>query len=377
MADINPFPVSAYHGPDFFCDREDETKQLISHAQNGINSTLLSIRRMGKTGLIYHAFNKLEGKSEIECVYVDIYATQNLKEFTNYLNSAVLRALPEKKAIGKKFLDWMKGFKPVISYDPITGQPDVSFEYSVPTQYEKSLQALFEFLDRQDVKILIAIDEFQQITQYPEKNVEALLRSFIQKLKNVHFIFSGSSEHLLNELFNNSKRPFFASTQLIHLKSIKENFYRNFISAHFEDHKRKVSREALDFILAWTRCHTYYTQALCNRMFSTGLKQIEIEHVHEECGKLLNENEASYYIYRNLLAPMQWALLKAIAKEERVYHPTARQFLQQHRVGTPANVQRALEALLNKEMVFVSQDEEGKYYQVYDCFLSRWLENLD
>jgi hypothetical protein len=92
---------------------------------------------------------------------------------------------------------------------------------------------------------------------------------------------------------------------------------------------------------------------------------------------MLNENEASYYIYRNLLAPMQWALLKAIAKEEKVYHPTARQFLQQHRVGTPANVQRALEALLNKEMVFVSQDEEGKYYQVYDCFLSRWLENLD
>jgi AAA+ ATPase superfamily predicted ATPase len=377
MNDVNPFPVSAYHGPEFFCNREDETRQLITHAHNGVNTTLLSIRRMGKTGLIQHAFNKMAQKAEMECVYVDIYATQNLKEFTNYLNSAVLRALPEKKPIGKKFLDWMKGFKPVISYDPISGQPDVSFEYSVPRQYEQSLQSLFEFLDRQDTKILIAIDEFQQITQYPEKNVEALLRSFIQKLKNVHFIFSGSSEHLLNELFNNSKRPFFASTQLIHLKSIKENLYRNFIAAHFENNKRKISREALDFILAWTRCHTYYTQALCNRMFSTGLKQIEIEHVHEECGKMLSENEASYYIYRNLLAPMQWALLKAIAKEEKVYHPTARQFLQAHRVGTPANVQRALEALLTKEMVFVSQDEEGKYYQVYDCFLSRWLENLD
>lgn len=373
----NPFSVSSYQGPDYFCNREEESRQLITHAQNGVNTTLLSIRRMGKTGLIHHTFNKLGQKSDIECVYADIYATQNLKEFTNYLNSAVLRALPEKKEIGKRFLDWMKGFKPVISYDPISGLPEVSFEYSVPRQYEHALQSLFEFLDQQNVKILIAIDEFQQITQYPEKNVEALLRSFIQKLKNVHFIFSGSSEHLLNEVFNNSKRPFFASTQLIHLETIKEQHYRQFINEHFKSAGRHISREALDFILAWTRSHTYYTQALCNRMFSTGLKDIEIESVHEECGSLLNENEAGYYIYRNLLAPMQWALLKAIAKEEKVYHPTARQFLQQHRVGTPANVQRALEALLNKEMIFATHDEDGRYYQVYDCFLSRWLENLD
>lgn len=377
MNQNNPFPVTAYHGPTYFCDREEETWQLRSHVQNGINTTLLSIRRMGKTGLIHHLFDQIKQKPNVECIYVDIYATQNLKEFTNYFNSAVLRAFPERKAIGKKFLEWMKGFRPVITYDPMSGQPEVSFDYSVPRQYEQSLLSLFEFLDKQEITILIAIDEFQQITTYPEKNVEALLRSAVQKLKNVRFIFSGSSEHLLNELFNNSKRPFFASTQLIYLQSIKETIYSDFIQQHFANVKRKISDEALDFILAWTRCHTYYTQVLCNRMFATGIKEIDIEHVHEECGRILMENESSYYIYRNLLAPMQWALLKAIAAEEKVYKPMAKQFLQGHNVGTPANVQRALQALLDKEMIYAATDEDGRFYQVYDCFLSRWLENLD
>lgn len=89
---------------------------------------------------------------------------------------------------------------------------------------------------------------------------------------------------------------------------------------------------------------------------------------------LLNEHEPVFFQYRTLLTPNQWQLLKAIAREDKVYQPSAKHFIQKHLLGTPANVQRSLEALLKKEMVYKQKDESGLYYRVYDCFLARWLE---
>ena len=50
---INPFITIWYSGYELFCDREKEVKMLLSNAQNEVNTTLISVRRMGKTGLIY------------------------------------------------------------------------------------------------------------------------------------------------------------------------------------------------------------------------------------------------------------------------------------------------------------------------------------
>ena len=141
----------------------------------------------------------------------DIYASQSIKEFTESLSQAILQQIPEQKSIGKRFLDLLKGFHPILSYDALTGQPEISFEFTEQKGAEKTLAAIFQFLETQDRRILIAIDEFQQIANYPETNTEALLRSYIQQLKNVRFIFSGSNKHMMNELFNSAKRPFFSS----------------------------------------------------------------------------------------------------------------------------------------------------------------------
>jgi hypothetical protein len=371
--EINPFPLSGYHGSELFCDRRTETQKLISNIKNGVNSTLLSIRRMGKTGLVYHTFNSLGKSKNIHCVYVDIYSTQNLKDFTNQLGSAVLKAFPEKQSIGKKFMLLLKNFRPVISFDPLTNLPEVSFDFARPKEYENSLNGIFTFLESQGKTIVVAIDEFQQVTTYPEKNTEAMLRTIIQPLKNVRFIFSGSSKHLLNDIFSNSRRPFFASTQTLTLNPITKDEYGSFIREKFSSHKRKIGADSIGFICEWTRLHTYYTQAVCNRIFASGIKDITLQHVQMECNDLLKEQESIFFQYRTLLTSAQWELLRAIAKEDKLYHPSSKKFVSKHNVGTPSNVQRALEALLNKELIYNEQDEEGWHYRVYDCFLARWL----
>jgi uncharacterized protein len=369
----NPFPVTGYYGPGLFCDRVEETARLVSNAHNGINTTLLAIRRMGKTGLIHHAFDAMQARTQ--CIYVDIYATQNIRDFTNQLAAGILKAFPEKKSIGKQFMILLKSLRPVMSFDPLSGQPEVSFEFTNPRQYQASVESLFGFLEAQQKRVLIAIDEFQQVSMYPEKNTEAWLRTLIHPLKNVRFIFSGSNRHMLTQIFNNSSRPFFSSTQTLYLAEISHANYAEFIADRFRKHKRKINPDALQFLLDWTRRHTYYTQVVCNRVFASNEKNITRSHVQKLCATLLDEQETIFLQYRNLLTSAQWNLLRAIAREDKVYQVTGKNFIRAHPIGTASNIQRVIEALLTKEMVYREKDENGNYYRVYDCFLARWLEN--
>lgn len=203
--------------------------------------------------------------------------------------------------------------------------------------------------------------------------MEATLRTFIQNLKNTNFIFCGSNQLMMNEIFNDAKRPFFASCTPLKLDKIDIDDYTKFIKKLFNKNKREIDQESIDFILEWTDCHTYYTQYLCNRLYANGYKKITINEVRKTCNEILIQNEHIYFQYRALLTSAQWKLLKAFAKEEVVTQPNAIKFIQTHELGTSAMVKRGLDALIHKEMICVSYTESGVSYSVYDKFLMRWL----
>lgn len=370
----NPFKLRAYTTPDLFCDREDEVKQLLAYAKSGVNVTLFSLRRMGKTGLIQHFFYQLKAKNKQKTIYVDIYDTQNITAFTNRLATAILQEFPEEQSIGKRFLKLLKNFNPTISFDQFTGVPEVSLTFSSEQQQQYTLKNLLLFLEEQKQQVIVAIDEFQQIANYPEKNVEAILRTIVQQLNNVNFIFSGSIKHLLIEMFNSAKRPFFSSTTPMYLDKINEEEYRKFIVRLFEERKKKIKDDAVSFILKWTKRHTYYTQALCNKVYQISSKKVDLETVFQACDRILEEQEVVFYQYRKLLTSGQWNLLVAMAKEDVVFQPTGATFVGKYNLGNPTSVRRSLKALVDKEMVIHEIDKNGNnYYEVYNCFLSRWL----
>jgi sulfur carrier protein ThiS len=189
---------------------------------------------LGKTGLIFRFFELLHDEKYIETVYIDVYSSRNIDDFINLLADGILRKFSEKTNIGRQFLKLLKGFRAVFTYDDISGTPQVQFNYQTTNDKEYTLQKLLQFLDQQPSPVVVAIDEFQQIAEYPEKNVEALLRTQIQQLQSVQFIFSGSKKHTLVEIFSNVKRPFYSSTQFLTLKKIDKEKYRNFIRSNFE-----------------------------------------------------------------------------------------------------------------------------------------------
>lgn len=374
MSRKNPFPVIGYQGSDFFCDREKETELLSENLRSGLNSTLISLRRMGKTALVYHVFDKIVKEKEAYCLYVDLYPTRSISDLTRQLATAVMNVLPQKKRAGKRFISFLKGLRPVITYDPLTGRPEVRFEYAAAAEYEVTLLALLSFLNELDNRVFIALDEFQEIGSYREENSEALLRSMIQPLNNIHFVFSGSNRHMMREIFHNTQRPFFAATRIMSLSPIPTDSYGRFIAGQFASHGKGIDVEAVEFVLEWTRCHTYYTQSVCNTLFTRAAKHVDLQAAKTLCGEILEEQEKVFLQYRNLLTAGQWHLLMAVAKEGRVYQPQSGEFLSKHSLGIPASAKRALESLLTKEMIYEEIDDRGRYYSVYDLFLSRWLE---
>jgi AAA+ ATPase superfamily predicted ATPase len=333
---------------------------------------LISPRRIGKTGLIHNVFYCLKEQSKnANCFYIDIFATQNLLEFTTIFGKTVIGQLENKpQSVIKKIASFFKSFRPLFSFDEKTGMPTVSLDIR-SEQTQNSLQEIFSYLQKSNKTIYIAIDEFQQITEYPEKGVEALLRSYVQFLPNVHFIFSGSKKHLMDAMFSSANRPFYQSTQKINLREIEIGSYRKFAMGLFAKNKQKLPASVFDFVYENLQGHTWYVQLILNLLFSLDRISYSEQNAKDAINGVLQEENATYKTYCELITKGQLRLLKAIAKEQSVKSPFEQSFMQKYGLKAASSVKLALKSLTDKTLILA--DENGSYY-VYDRFFSLWLK---
>ena len=369
MKPNNPFLIAGYHSPEFFCDRKAETATILEALHNGRNVTLIAPRRMGKTGLIRHAFYQLKAqKSDIVTLYMDIYPTQSLGDFVRLLANTVLGQLDSvpQKALSR-IAQFIRSCRPVFTFDEVTGAPQVTVDVS-PTEEERTLKEIFDYLGSSEKRCYITIDEFQQIAEYPEKGVEALLRSYIQFLPNVNFIFAGSKQHVMQEMFASSKRPFYQSTQLLTIGAIKRDEYADFAMWHFSDNNLELPREVFDEIYDKFDGHTWYIQNLLNRLYGYN-RNVEIGLVSYAVEQIVTEQSYSYADLLKAYSAGHVRLLKAIAQEGCVKEVLAGDFISKHRLKAASSVRSALKKLIENELVYQTADG----YIIYDRFMGEWL----
>ena len=369
MTPKNPFLITGYHSPEYFCDREPETTSITEALLNGRNLTLISPRRMGKTGLIHHVFNQLQKKHpDIVVLYMDIFSTQNLGEFVRLFANTVfgkLDSTPQKtmSRIGK----FIKSFRPVMTFDEFTGTPKFTVDIR-PESEDASLQEMFAYLQSAGKRCCIAIDEFQQIAEYPEKGVEALLRSHIQMMQHVNFIFSGSKRHIMQDMFMSAKRPFYQSAQMFSLDSIDKEKYFRFAADFFKTQGRELTKETFLYLYDEFHGHTWYIQSILNRLYGYS-ETPDIHMINHAISEILDE---STYIYESLLSAFTASnirLLKAIAKENCVKEINSGDFITRNRLKAASSVNTSLKKLIDKELIY----KTAHGYIVYDRFMAIWL----
>lgn len=365
---MNPFLISGYKSPEYFCDREVETEKIVNAIQNVRNITLVSERRLGKTGLLKHVENQI-GK-EITFIYIDLYATLDLQDFILLLSNAVLQKLePFSDKVIKKITAFFSSLRPRFSFDPQSGTPNLELSITNKSDADLTVTMLFEYIRQSENKVTVAFDEFQQILRYPEKNMEALLRTEIQKDFTNCFIFCGSQTHLMISIFNEYARPFYQSTEILPLGKIEKSRYAQFISQHFEKNNMKLSVSTAEHIYELNQGITYNVQYMCNKLFSYNSNEVTTEMASGILTEIINENEIVYYNYRELVTELQYNILKAVAKEEAVEKPLSNSFIKKYKLGSASSVKSGIDTLVTKGMLIFNNG-----LRITDWYFSLWLK---
>ena len=368
----NPFLTKGYMSPQYFCDREEETEAILSAIQNGRDIVLYGKRKMGKSALIKHVFNQLDKKTMT--TWVDLLPSENFGDFLTLTATAVLNAYEESDPIHKKLWDGVKKLRPTINYDELSGLPSVSFDFRDPTARINTFSELIRLLSKISKKVVLALGEFQQIQQYPEKNIEEHLRTLLQSLPNVTLIFSGSDQHMLLDMFNQIDRPFYEFGQYLKLGPIDSEKYVDFIEEHFNKHKRQIDRGDIYGFIEWCNHRTMNIQILANRLFSTQKKKISMKDINQMKETILKEKEDIYYTLRRVVSKGQWKVITAFAQEGKVYEPYGKTFMQKYGFSNSSTIRRVVQFCLDRGLLYQSYDGEESFFEIDDVFLRRWVE---
>ncbi len=369
---INPFIISGYVSERYFCGREKETQELIQEITDGNNVAIIATRRMGKSDLIRHVFNQSEICASYYTFYVDIYATRTLREFVYLLSKEIVDELkPQGQKSISRFWNYIKSIQAGVSFGP-TGEPSFNLQLGDLQQPETTLDEIFKYLQTADKPCIVAIDEFQQTALYPEKNIEAILRTYIQKCSNAKFIFAGSQRHLMGQMFTSASRPFYQSVSIMNIGPIDIDKYKTFAVHHFEDVGKKLDTETVDKVFAVCHNITWYVQKMFSILYSRTSRgeTCRPDMVMPTLAYILSTLD---YTYKETLFRMpkkQKEVFVAIAKEGEAKNITSGSFVKKYKLPSPSTVQAAVKGLLENDYL----THELGVYTVYDLFLGYWIQ---
>lgn len=374
---INPFIINGVIPDKYFCDRKKETEKLLRCIYNQSNVLLTSPRRMGKTQLIRHLYQMGNVSKDYHTFYIDIYSTTSLQEFILLLGKEVYSNLASQgKKVLDSFIGALKSLSGSFGYDALTGLPSFDVKLGDIRMPELTLSEIFDYLENADKPCICTIDEFQQIGKYPEKNVEALLRTHIQKMNNCRFIFAGSDRHTLENMFNSPAKPFYNSVEQMYLDRIDKPVYVGFMRKCFEETCRPIPDLAvLEYVYDLFEGHTYYVHQTMHNVFAyyDSKDTISVDQINDVVCGIIQDKEHSFLTQLSLLNYTQKETLIAIAKDIEASEVTSAAFVKRHSLQSPSAVQNAIRTLLSLQMISYRQDGRTKIYAISDRFLQMWI----
>ena len=355
-----------------FTDRKNETNRLLLNFQQGINTILISPRRIGKTSLVRKVC-ELAKSDDLKIVYLDIFSCRSDREFYDAFATAVLRQTSSKL---EEWIDNAKRFlsritpKFSIGTDPMT---DFSVSLELNTKSEDVadiLQLPEKIASEKGIKIVICIDEFQQIAEFSDsKTFQKRLRTVWQLQQNVSYCLFGSKKHLMNELFERRSLPFYKFGDALYLQKIATEDWVKYICERFGATNKSISPSLAERIVQKVDNHSSYVQQLAWLVWIHTDKVATEENFEEAWQDLLDQNTPLFEKQTENLTGYQLNFLRAIidgvSKEF-----TTKNVLEKYNLGTSSNVAIVKRALIKKELI----DIEKKEIVISDIVLKEWLK---
>ena len=367
-----PFNYGTLASGDYFTNREKETQRLINNFNLGINTVLISPRRWGKSSLVLKAAQEtIKKEKKIKIAFLDLFAVRTEEEFYNYYASTLIKAA---SSVWDEKIELMrKVFKTVIPKVNLSPDPTADIAFSL--NWEEIKKKPDEILDlaenlciAKNIKIVVCIDEFQNISQFDSGNLLIKkLRSFWQKHTRASYCLYGSKRNMMLTLFENKGSAFYKFGDLILLHKIETQYWIPYIQLRFKATGKQISAEQAEAIALAMENHPYFVQQLALEVWYLTKETTAVNFLEEAIAELTIKNNILYQKELESLSSTQIGFLKAIIDGAQNF--TSIEVLGKYKLGTAGNVKRIREALIHKEII----DFTGKKYEILDPVFKIWF----
>ena len=359
-------------GGDNFTDRIEETKRIKLDFENGINVILISPRRMGKTSLIKKVISEMDSP-EIKVVYMDIYDCRSEYDFYNRFAETMMKSTGNQlEQVMENIKRFLVRVSPKLSFSP---EPNSEFSVSLgitPKDYspEEILDLPERIAKEQGIKIVVCIDEFQQIGEFADSlTVQKRLRGVWQHHQHVSYCFFGSKKHLMENIFQSRRMPFCQFGEMLHLKCIPTEYWVPFICSRFEKYGKKISEEYAARICHTVKNYSSYVQQLAWNVMAETEIEVNEESFTEGFNALLEQNSSLFIQQTEGLTTYQLNFIRLLCNGIHSGFNT-QSVVEQYSLGSKSNVDRIKKCLIDRELITI--EKEGVF--LADCVFELWFK---
>jgi AAA+ ATPase superfamily predicted ATPase len=367
----NPFAYSNYVTGDSFCNREKEIVQMLEYVKGSQNVLLYSHRRQGKSSLIRQVFREIKNKNlKLGAMHIELYGTISEKDFI----TRTFQCLNQLESNFEKLLQSLnrvlKSIRLNLSIDPATGDTTVSPSFEAINE-KIILEELMKILSKysQKKRLVIAFDEFQEVANYTEEGFEKRLRSYIQQHQNIGYIFSGSQQHLITDMFNSNNRAFYKLAESFPLAKIETKHYIPWIQNLFSRKKVHLPVQLVKTIVETYKNHPMYIQNFLFHLWEKiDKKSFPPEIIGEIENAIVDKRSLEYTVMWETLSINQKKTIKLILLNNgaNLYNADA---LKSVNLKSASLVTKALSSLIKKEIIV-----KNNVYLIQDIVFKKWLQ---
>lgn len=360
-------------GGNNFTDRIEETKRIKLDFENGVNVILISPRRMGKTSLIKKVISEIDNPM-LKIVYMDIYDCRSEYDFYNRFAETIMKSTGNHlEQVMENIKRFLVRISPKISFSP---EPNSEFSVSLgitPKDYspEEILNLPERIAKEQGVRLVVCIDEFQQIGEFTDSlTIQKRLRGVWQHHQNVSYCFFGSKKHLMENIFQSRRMPFYQFGEMSHLKCIPTVYWVPFICSRFEKYGKKIAEEYAGRICQVVKNYSSYVQQLAWNVMAETEKEVNEESFEEGLKALLEQNSSLFIQQTEGLTTYQLNFIRLLCKD--IHSGFTTQAVSEiYPLGSKSNIDRIKKSLVDKEIITVEKDGIFLADSVFELWFKR------
>lgn len=360
MKRINPFKFGTVVDGLYFTNREKESARIKDIIDSPNHLILISPRRFGKTSLVKKVINSEKRKN----IFIDLQLTNSAEDFAAIFLKEIYSIFPFEK-----IRDLIRNFKviPSISLNPINNSVEVSFQ--ADTEAKPILKDVFnlaEQLSNPSQRLIVVLDEFQDMHRIG-KGLDRILRAIIQNHKNINYIFMGSQESMMKEIFERKESAFYHFGHLMYLDKIEQKHFCSFIAERLRDTCIDPETIATE-IVGFTQGHPYYSQQLAYLTWNLAIQGVDEKCVVSQAiTEMVQLHDLDYERLWLTLNKTDKKILVGISIKE--IQPLSIKGAADLKISSASTIFSALKRLMKIGYIYKSKN----IYEIDDPFFKQWI----